>query len=156
MQKSFQRLGAESNAQVGREFELAAQAFFLSTGLDLSRNVSVPIGIEFAKKSRAFDLGSLDNKVIVECKSHRWTRSGNVPSAKLSVWNEAMFYFHIAPRDYRKIMFVLRDFSSRRGESLAGYYLRTHGHLIPHDVEFWEYDEENGSAKRLWLGSVDR
>ena len=28
-----------------------------------------------------------------------------MPSAKMTVWNEAMYYFHIAPKQYRKIMF---------------------------------------------------
>ncbi len=60
-----------------------------------------------------------------------------MPSAKLTVWNEAMYYFHIAPREYRKIFFVLKHM--RREVSLATYYLANYYHLIPDDVEFWEY-----------------
>ena len=149
MNRPFQRIGSKSNAQAGRDFELAAQRFFQSMGLSLDRDLRIPVGIGATTKDHAFDLGSLSRKVIVECKSHKWTTGGNVPSAKLTVWNEAMYYFVAAPRDYRKILFVLRDYSPKRDETLAGYYLRTYSHLMPSDVELWEYDEESRSARRL-------
>ena len=60
-----------------------------------------------------------------------------------------MYYFTLAPIGYQKIMFVLRDFSEKRNETLAEYYLRTHGHLVPNDVAFWEYDEKTSSAVKL-------
>lgn len=66
----------------------------------------------------------------------------------MSVWNEAMYYFHIAPPEYKKIMFVLHDVNVIRKESLVDYYIKTHGHLIPHDVEFWEYHDGSGIATR--------
>jgi len=72
-----------------------------------------------------------EEKIIIECKSHRWTSRDNVPSAKLTVWNEAMYYFHLAPAEYRKIFFILRDYSNKRHETLGEYYIRTYGHLIP-------------------------
>ena len=149
MNKPFQRIGAESNARVGRDFELAAQRFFRSKGLSLEREIKIPVGIDSIKKDHSFDLGSLSLKVIVECKSHKWTTGGNVPSAKLTVWNEAMYIFFAAPRDYRKIMFVLRDYSTKRNETLAEYYLRTYRHLITKGVELWEYDEETKLAENL-------
>jgi hypothetical protein len=49
-----------------------------------------------------------------------------------------MYYFHIAPARYRKILFVLRD--DRRGLSLADHYVKNYGHLVPSDVEIWEFD----------------
>lgn len=49
------------------------------------------------KKKHSFDLGCKDKK-IVECKSHKWTSGGNIPSAKLNVWNEAMYYFFNSTR----------------------------------------------------------
>lgn len=70
-----------------------------------------------------------------------------MPSAKMTVWNEAMYYFHVAPKDYRKIMFVLKH--NRREVSLASYYLKTHGHLIPDGVEVWEYDTDQDVGERL-------
>lgn len=72
----------------------------------------------------------------------------NSPSAKLTVWNEAMYYFHLAPPEFRKIMFVLKHL--RYGaESLAEYYIRRYSHLIPQDVELWEFDELSSSGERL-------
>jgi len=76
----------------------------------------------------------------VECKSHTWTSGGNVPSAKMKNWAEAMFYFHMAPSDYRKIFVVERSVRPGRSESLLAYFLRTQAHMIPHDVEFRELD----------------
>lgn len=79
-----------------------------------------------------------------------------MPSAKLTVWNEAMYYFQVTPLGYRKIMFVLRDYSEKRNETLAEYYIRTYSHLIPKDVELWEYDESTMSAMRLAFTKFSR
>lgn len=149
MSKPFQRVGAKSNAQAGRDFEHTAKQFLSSIGMELDSDIKIPVGIGNKKKDHAFDLGCLTNNIIVECKSHKWTSGGNVPSAKLTVWNEAMYYFLAAPENFRKIMFVLRDFSNKRGETLAEYYLRTYGHLVPKGVEFWEYNESTSEAVQL-------
>jgi len=90
MEKPFQRLGSVSNAHVGHAFELTAQRFFALQGVRLQRCHHVDIGIGPIKKSHEFDLGCSEQKVLVECKSHRWTSAHNVPSAKVTVWNEAM------------------------------------------------------------------
>ena len=60
-----------------------------------------------------------------------------------------MYYFLLAPKDYRKIMFVLRHFSEQRQETLAEYYLSTYRHLIPKGVEFWEYNEDTSVAVKV-------
>ncbi len=148
MNKPFQRKGAKSNTQVGKEFEEAAKNFFRTKGLFLKKNISIDIGIS-GKKSYNFDLGNLKEKILVECKSHTWTESGNVPSAKMTTWDQAMYLFYAAPTDYRKIFFVLKDYSLKRQETLAGYYIRTKSHLIPNDVEIWEFDDKVRIAKRL-------
>lgn len=101
------------------------------------------------KKNHVFDLGCSSRKWVVECKSHRWTTGHNVPSAKLTVWNEAIFYFCAAPLDYKKVLFVLRDLRRGSGESLATYYLRTYEHLVPEGVEIWEYDESKHVALQV-------
>jgi hypothetical protein len=113
MNKPFQRAGSESNAHVGREFEQAALKFFGANGINLQPGLAVHVGFGSVKKIHAFDLGSDEKRILVECKSHRWTSEGNVPSAKLTVWNEAMYYFVAAPPGYRCIMFVLRDYSEK-------------------------------------------
>jgi hypothetical protein len=105
---SFQRVGSVSNTQAGNDFEAAARAFFTQQGISLVKNFSVPVGVGEAKKLHRFDLGSENPPVLVECKSHTWTQGGNMPSAKMTVWNEAMYYFHVAPAFYRKIFFVLK------------------------------------------------
>ena len=137
---NFQREGSTSNAHVGRAFEERARKVLAEHGLRLESNHKVPCGLGAVRKNHAFDLGSGNLKVIVECKSHTWTSGGNVPSAKMKNWAEAMFYFHMAPPDYRKIFFVERSVRPDRSESLLTYFLRTQAHMIPSDVEFWELD----------------
>lgn len=140
---NFQRENAISNAHVGREFEEVAIKYFERNNIILYKGVSLPVGVNQKKKNHLFDLGHTSSdpeKVIVECKSHKWTSGGNVPSAKLTVWNEAMYYFHLAPEEYRKIFFILKDYSEKRGETLGEYYIRAYGHLIPDEVEIMEYD----------------
>ena len=155
MVNNFQRPGAISNADVGSDFETAAQEWFLNQGVRLQRNYGVEVG--FSKmKERKFDLGSSEPPVLVECKSHKWTSGGNVPSAKITVWNESMYYFLLAPPGFRKVLFVLRDVSEKRGESLAEYYVRNHSHLIPNDVEILEYDVSNMTAAVSYVARVRR
>ena len=145
---NFQRIGAAHNAEVGRLFEEAARNFFFSKeGILLAPGFAVDVGVSRSKKRRRFDLGSGNPAVLVECKSHTWTQAGNTPSAKMTVWNEAMYYFHVAPPEFRKIMFVLKH--DRRGVSLASYYLQTHGHMVPDGVEVWEFDAKKAIGERL-------
>jgi len=144
LRKPNQRVGSVSNAHVGRNFERVALRYFQSVGVELERDFPVELGLQ-TKKVHHFDLGSERAKVLVECKSHRWTEGDKVPSAKMTVWNEAMYYFFLAPRTYRKCFFVLHHRRGGSGESLLSYYLRMHAHLIPDDVEFFEWDEEAGA-----------
>ncbi|HSQ57749.1 MAG TPA: hypothetical protein VLM40_18650 [Gemmata sp.] len=137
-----------SNAHVGAAFEEVALRLFATQGIILSRNFPLEIGLK-TKKTHCFDLGTAKERIIVECKSHRWTAGDCVPSAKMTVWNEAMYYFHLAPADYRKILFVLHDRREAGGESLLTYYKRTYSHLIPDDVEFMEWDEVTGAIVRV-------
>ena len=147
---NHQRIGAISNAHAGREFEDQARAFFAETeGLSLERNLSVPLGIGNAKKAHAFDLGCQVPSVIVECKSHNWTETGNMPSAKVTVWNEAMYFFHLAPAHFRKVLFVLWASHITKKETLAQYYMRLHSHLIPPGVEVIEYHPSTNESRRL-------
>lgn len=147
---NFQRIDAISNSQVGRDFEDIALNYFKEEGISLIKGVNIPIGVNKYKKIHAFDLGNIQtDSIIVECKSHRWTTGGNVPSAKLTVWNEAMYYFLLAPDNFKKIFFILRDYNSRRGETLGEYYIRQFKHLIPSNVEILEYDGDTNKVKKL-------
>jgi hypothetical protein len=138
-----QRIGSVSNSHVGAEFECVAMEYFAKQKIALTSRFSVDIGLD-RKKPHCFDLGTREPKIIVECKSHKWTTGSNVPSAKLTVWNEAMYYFHLSPGEYRKILFVLHDKRAPNGESLLSYYKRTYYHLIPKEVEFLEWDAGTG------------
>jgi hypothetical protein len=144
---NFQRLGSVSNAHVGSEFEGFVCEYFRGQGLSLIRGFKVSVGVGDTKKPRSFDWGSDDPPILVECKSHAWTIGGNIPSAKMTVWNEAMYYFHMAPDSYRKVLFTLR--SMRAEISLAAHYIKCYGHLIPSGVEIWEYDVADQKAHRL-------
>jgi len=141
--KNFQRDGSTSNVHVGRAFEKRARKILAEHDLRLEPAHKVPCGLGKVKKSHAFDLGSESPRVIGECKSHTWTAGGIVPSAKMTNWAEAMFYFHMAPEDYRKILFVEQSIHPSGGESLLNYFLRTQAHMIPPDVEFWELDRDS-------------
>ena len=130
---------ATSNPVTGAEFEKTALRQFGKLGYaTLERGFAVDVGVAEVKKAHRFDLGSHDEKLLVGCKAHTWTSGGNAPSAKLSVWNEAMYYFLTAPSAYRKVLFTLR--SERNGETLAQHYVKRYRHLIPPGVEIWEYD----------------
>ena len=143
---NFQRKGATSNAHVGREFEKYAKIVLAEHGLDLDFNHKVAVGIASQKKEHAFDLGSENPKVIVECKAQTWTEGNRVPSAKMKNWAEAMFYFHMAPTAYRKIFLVERSVRETTGETLLSYFIRTQFHMIPCGVEFWELDSVTGDV----------
>jgi hypothetical protein len=144
---NFQRVGSISNAHAGTEFEGLIQQFFSKQDVALSSSFAVPVGVGNSKKLRKLDLGSESPPIIIECKSHTWTVGGNIPSAKITVWNEAIFYFHIAPTSHQKVLFSLK--SVRRSESLAAYYVRCFAHLIPAATEIWEYDVALHTAERL-------
>ena len=145
---NHQRVGAISNAHVGREFEAEAFEYFSRVeGLQLSHTISIPLGVAGKTKLHNFDLGAEDPALLVECKSHNWTSTGNMPSAKITVWNEAMYYFHLAPKHYRKVLFVLEARHPKQRESLAEYYARINAHLIPAEVAIFEYNPKNKSGR---------
>jgi hypothetical protein len=133
---NFQRVGSISNAHAGSDFESCTRRFFAAEGIELTRKFATLIGAGQQKKQHCFDLGSEKPPMLVECENHSWTQGGNMPSAKITIWNEAMYYFLLAPAKYRKILFAAKY--SRRSETLASYYLRTHGHMVPDGVEIWE------------------
>jgi hypothetical protein len=146
---NFQRRGAISNTHAGREFEEAARLFFENTGIRLNPVFPVPVGGR-AKKRHNFDLGSENPPILVECKSYTWTETGKSPSAKIRGMNEVMLLFSVSPPHYRKILFVLKHLHQRTQQSLATHYIRTQGHLIPEDVEIWEFDLNTNTGARVF------
>jgi hypothetical protein len=147
MENRFQRVGSISNTRVGRDFEEAARLFFATTGVLLQPGFCAPVGFK-VKKSHKFDLGSEEPPILVECKSYTWTSGGFSPSAKIRGFNEVMLLFSVAPKRYRKILFVLKHL---RGKvSLATHYIKTQGHLIGPDVEVWEFDLNEKRGERMF------
>lgn len=147
VENNFQRVGALNNTQVGRDFEEAARLFFAETGIALQSSFSEKVGHRI-KKSHKFDLGSKEPPILVECKSYTWTSGGNSPSAKIRGLNEVMLLFSLAPKRYRKILFVLKHL--RKDVSLATHYIKTQGHLIGPDIEIWEFDLEKNHAEQVF------
>ncbi|MCL2260919.1 MAG: hypothetical protein FWC15_06140 [Fibromonadales bacterium] len=145
MSKQFPNNAEMSNSAKGKEFEEIAYKYFLEMeSIELQKEYKIEIGLEF-QKGRKFDLGN--GKILVECKRNIWTESGNIPSAKISVWNEAMYYFYLAPNGYKKILFALRDYNQKRNKTLVEYYVEKYNFLIPKDVIFYEYDPNSGCCK---------
>lgn len=81
-------------------------------------------------KLHDFDLVSDDKNIIVECKNYSWTETGNIPSAKMALINEAVLYLSHTPNNTKKIIVLRRDNHSKRKESLAAYYRRIYFHLL--------------------------
>lgn len=79
-----------------------------------------------------------------------------MPSAKLTTWDQAMLYFFLAPRRYRKIFAVKKHINPKTNESLASYYIRTHSHVIPDEVEFWEVDEKKEKFEQIDFDLTNR
>jgi hypothetical protein len=126
------------------DFEGIALSYFKKEeNLLLEKYYTLSIGVHIKKQHR-FDLGN--DRTLVECKYHTWTKTNGIPHAKLSVWNEAMYYFHLAPKKYRKIFFVLQDFSKKRNETLLQYYIKTFYCFIPNDVLFYEYSLDDNKC----------
>ena len=153
---NFQREGSISNTSVGREFEDKVENMLQKEGIDLQRNYKVLVGIGSYKKPHSFDLGSVSPPVVVECKSHTWTRGDNMPSGKIHIWICAMYYFHMTSSFYRKIFIVQKSLRKRNGESLLRYFIRIHRNLIPNDVELREFDVEKNTAEILSCGKTRR
>jgi hypothetical protein len=139
------------NPSKGSKFEDIVREFFSHKGLALESNFSVGVGVSSLHKPRKFDLGCAEPPIIVECKSHAWTEGGNAPSAKLSVWNEAMLYFLAAPTQYRKIFVALQH--SRGEESLAEHYVKRFRHLVPRGVEIWEVSPDGKFGRCVYTGA---
>ncbi len=133
----------KDNPLRGKQFEIKCNEYFYKYFKDiLFDNNKIKIGLYNNRKDHKFDFVSNKDKIIIECKSHSWTEGNYSPSAKMSVWNEAMYYFSLSPKEYRKILFVKKSLN-RNGKSLARYYKDTYNHLIPENTEIWEFDVGN-------------
>ncbi len=142
-------MGGVKNTDKGNLFRDQVQAY-LKARFDYELTPELPIYVGFKhKKLHRFDLGSLAPEVLVECKNYAWTATGNSPSAKLAHLNEAVLYFWATPNSFRKLLFLARSEHPSRPETLGAHWFRRYGHLLPPDLEVWEYDTALRKAERL-------
>lgn len=94
------------------------------------------------EKEHRFDCVAADDSIIIECKNYSWTKGNNVPSAKMATLNEAVLYITNVNTKAKKIIAIHKDYSEKKEETLAHYYLRTYNHLLQ-DIEIWEVDDKN-------------
>ena len=130
-----------SNFQKERDFQRDALYYFDDGKVEAESEFRLAIGVPGkTPKQAVFDIGSDAPPILVECDPSGWTANDNVPSAKLDSWIMAMSLLSLAPSHYRKVLFVRRAKSEKRGETLGSYFRRTYDHLIPDDVKLVEYD----------------
>ena len=137
-----------ANPRLGKEFQdfvqgLAKKKFKTKFIQEHIVHIGLP------PKAHKFDLVSEDGTVIIECKRYTWTKSGNVPSAKMAVLDEAILYMRSVPYYARKIIAMIEahDPTGKRKESLAEYFVDKHGHLLA-DIEIWEVSLD-GKMKKV-------
>lgn len=137
-----------SNKEKGDRFEMAVSRYFDSRGIKLEPQYKVKIGFGSVKKEHSFDLGN--EQMLVECKNFTWTSGGNSPSAKLSSLAEVMLIFQAIDAGYSKLLFMAksRKNAKRNSETLVEHYIKSYGHLIPSEIEIWEFDETNLTAEK--------
>ena len=126
------------NPRVGKEFQLAVKEWFeeaYTSPFEIERKIA----IGRPAKLHSFDISSLDESIVVECKCYTWTETGNVPSAKMGFTNEAAFYLSFLPDDAERIIVMLHAEHAKRNETLAEYYFRTNRHLLGR-IKIYEFD----------------
>lgn len=99
-------------------------------------------------KDHSFDLVSEDGQIIAECKNYSWTKTNNVPSAKMAFISETILFLSHTPKTITKMIVLRRDVSRKSGESLAEYFYRTHKHLLQ-DIKLLELDTVNMKLKEI-------
>jgi len=131
----FERLPTERESTL---FEKRVRRFFaLKKGWKLSKQrLEIGRNDDGTPLIHEFDLVSEDRSIVGECKSYKWTKSGNYPQAKISTANEALFY--LSRVNAREKFLVLKEDVSSRGKSLPEVYVGRSSGLMD-DVEVYKY-----------------
>ncbi len=130
-----------STKNKGGQFENRVQtiaAKYFNTKFVQGKNVA----IGNPPKNHSFDLVSKDDKIIIECKCYSWTKTDKVPSAKISILDEAVLYMRSAPAGSQKIIVMDKAYSTTHKCTLAKYFVDKKGHLLE-DVKVVEIDEND-------------
>ena len=139
---------SNSNKKKGDDF-LDLVIPILEKELNTTLKPEVKISIGDPQIKHAFDLANEDKSIVIECKNYTWTKAGNVPSAKVSILNEAVLYFSFLDANVRKIVCLKKSVHPKRQETLAENYVRTYGHLL-RDITVYEIDENTQEIKMLF------
>ena len=123
--------------------EIAFEYFKKNEEIILDMDYELTLGTE-NKFKHIFDLGSCDKSVLIKCKSDIWPNDEKTLAEKMSIWNETMFYFNLAPEKYRKIFFVLRDYSEKKRQTLLQYHISKNCKNVTKNIKIYEYNEKNG------------
>lgn len=119
------------NPRTGAAFQRQVRDWFQQTyGMKFDLEKKIAIGKP--AKEHKFDIVDEFGKIAIECKRYTWTETGNVPSAKIGITNEAAFYLSFLPDKYDKYIVMLYSYHPKRDETLAEYYYRTNKHLLEH------------------------
>ena len=140
------------NPAKGRSFQNAA-CEILSIHFKTEFVCDHPLPIGHPPKIHEFDLASPDLKFVGECKNYSWTRTGNIPSAKMAFLNEALLYLSHLPTQTTRFIAMRRDSHAKRSESLADYYSRTYRHFLS-DIQLLEIDVETRQVRRVSLDKL--
>ena len=135
------------NPRIGADFEKQVLKWFNDNKEgNYELHIKAPICNPKSKtceiKNHEFDIVDPINKIAIECKRYTWTKTWNVPSAKMGVTNEAVFYLTCLPDDYQKIIVMFRSYNAKRGITLAEYYYKTNKALLG-DIQLMEFDPEH-------------
>ena len=136
-----------SNTARGHLFSvLVRRALEAHFGEPFDEEVPIPLGSP--PRPHRFDLVSRSRTYVCECKAYTWTSGGNTPSAKLSHLKEAGQYLGLLGDGVHSLLILKRDVHPTRGESLAEYFVRLHGHLMG-NVVVVELAQDGTSLKAL-------
>ena len=142
----------KSNYIIGKEFEdLSCKVLTEHFNTKLRDEVaSIKIGTN-EKKEHDFDFASADQSIVVECKAYTWTEGDNTPSGKISTFNEAVYFLSFLPKDTIKILCIKKAYNSKKGKTLAEYYVNQYGHILG-DVFIYEISDGNdGRIENVWF-----
>lgn len=114
-----------------RDFEKHAKAFFQKElNVEFLEHMPLPLSSGGHHK---FDLTSPDETIVIECKSHTWTKSGRYPSAKVSDVQRSIELLHKCTAK-RKIIVFQDDFHD--SASLVEVFVRRNRALLA-GIEVW-------------------
>ncbi len=135
------------NPKKGAEFQKQVKNWFTKNyRTSFKEEVEIPIGSPLTDpsgyKNHKFDIVSDDQSIVIECKRYTWTKTSNVPSAKMGTTNEAAFYLSLLKGKHKKLIVMLKACNPKRKETLAEYYYRTNKHLLG-DIIIAEFDPDS-------------